>query len=78
MPQRITEIYAWVAEDVEGEGIPAFLGPNDIMMPLVMADKGRVDDVRLIAERLQKQAGVPFKLVRFYGLEIVEYLGEKQ
>jgi len=36
-----------------------------VMMPLVAADKARLDDLRPLAQQVATQTGVPVKLVRF-------------
>lgn len=73
-PKKITEVWAWVCEEEDGgEGIPAF-GQGQLMMPLVMADRERIEAMEDIAIHLQKLSGRPFKLIRFHQMEVVKRL----
>jgi hypothetical protein len=61
----ISEMGAYVMEDGEGEGIPAFLGPDGVWLPLVGADSDRMKSLRPMAEVVANEKGRPIKLIRF-------------
>jgi len=65
MKLTISEMYAFVAEDGEGEGVVAFLAPDGTWMPMVAADAARVDSLRPIAQAMGKSQNITIKLVRF-------------
>jgi hypothetical protein len=60
--QRIDEVFVFIASDANGEGVPAFQA-GAVMLPLVCADKARVDSLRKMArangegKRQQDHAG---------------------
>lgn len=72
-PQKITEMYAWVCEEPDGgEGVPAVNLGNGIPMPLVGADRERVESLRKYALDGVLPMGYPVKLVRFSNMEVLE------
>lgn len=76
MSPRITELYAYVIADTgpDDEGVPAFLGPNGIWMPMMGADRERAEQLRSRAQLAATAAGKPIKLIRATGLEVVEVI----
>lgn len=65
MPEKIDQMYAYIAQDPDGsEGITAFLA-EDGWMPMVGADLKRAEALRPMAEILARESGRPIKLVRF-------------
>ena len=67
--QKIEAIYAWVATESDGgEGICSAL-MGDVHMPLVGADRQRMESLRPYAEAAARHFGVPVRLVRFSTLE---------
>lgn len=75
---KIESIHAYVAVDPEDgdEGIMAF-GSALGMMPMIAADKHRLDELRPTAEAMAKQLGIEVRLVRFDQRTTVEILNEK-
>lgn len=74
---RIDELWAWVAEDdgPTDEGVAAFLNPADGMwMPLVGADRERVESMRQAAHTIALAAGKRIRLVRFAARHDVELI----
>jgi hypothetical protein len=71
---RIDEIYVFIAQDTDGEGLPAFLAPNGMFMPLVCADKARVDSLREKAKEIAAQTGNKITLCRFSVREEIEVI----
>lgn len=75
-PKAITEMFAWVVEEADGgEGIPAssrlVLGH---LVPLLGADRERVNSLRAEARYISDLVGRPVKLVRFAGPpEVLEH-----
>jgi hypothetical protein len=73
--KRIDEMYAFVAEDEDSEGITAFVHPHSGMaFPLVAADKERVDSLREIAQNIASMSGKPVKLIKWSVREELETL----
>jgi hypothetical protein len=72
----INEIWAYISVDNEGnEGICAFLSnTSGAMMPMVCADRERVEQLRPIAKQLAKISPYPIKLVKFSLREDVEQI----
>lgn len=68
---RIDEMYAFVAQDADGEGLTGFQ-MGDTFMPMVAADKTRVDQLRSIAQQIARDTGQTVKLVRFSVREELE------
>lgn len=81
MTFRITELWAWISIGEDGEeGVCAQrveLEGEVCMMPLIGADETRVHQLRPYAEAMQRQSGVPVRLVRFQRTADVEQLGKK-
>jgi hypothetical protein len=71
---RIDELFAFIASDANGEGLPAFQHGH-LMMPLVCADKARVDSLREKAREIAKASGNKITLVRFSLREEIEVIG---
>lgn len=71
MPLKIDELYAFIAEEPDGEGLAAHqLGA--MMMPLIGADAARVDSLRALAQHVADQTGRPLRLCRFSVREELE------
>lgn len=70
---RISELHAicGIGEDDE-EGIPAYMTP-DGPMPLIASDRVRLEQLRLMAQRIADSTGQAFKVVKF---SVREDLGE--
>ncbi len=69
---KITELYAWVCTDKDGdEGLLAFQHKG-IMMPMVGADRDRIESLRSTAIDIAKLESVPLKLMKFSTAEILE------
>lgn len=64
---KVEEVWAYVYEEADGnEGIPAFLleGPQ-IWMPMIGADRTRVESLRPYAQKIANSTGKQLTLVRF-------------
>jgi len=72
---KITELWAWIGVEPDGgEGVlGAMIGPLGFV-PLVGADRDRIESYRDYAKAIQKAAGRPVKLVRYYGMDVREIL----
>lgn len=69
IPDTIEDIYAIVCIEADGsEGIPAFGPVNGMMMPMVGADKERIDSLIPTAKEISRETGMPMKLVRYIKL----------
>ena len=69
---KIKELYAWISEEEWGEGICGGLMPDGQMMPLIGADKARIESLERYIPHLQRKAEV--KLVRFHNIEVLKRL----
>ncbi len=70
---RINEVFVFVATDEHGdEGIPAFQSSAGMWMPLVAADRARVDSLRPMAKEIAKMTGSSIKLIRMSTREDLE------
>lgn len=68
-PSKVHEIWAYVAEDAQGEeGIVAYPTPSGIM-PLLGADRERVASLRRFAEAAAIARGKVVELRRFHLVE---------
>lgn len=70
---RIDELYAFIAQDADGEGLPAFMH-NGMMLPMVCADKARVDSLREMARMMARESGNKITLCRFSVREEIEVI----
>ena len=72
MPQ-ISELFAFIAEDSgpDDEGVTAFLS-GGTWLPMIAADRARVDSLRPMAEAIAKSTGQKIHLVRFSTREVLE------
>jgi hypothetical protein len=72
---QITEMYAFVAVDRDGdEGIIGMRAPDGSWMPLVGADKARVESLRSIAREIARASHREVRLLRFSVREELEVL----
>lgn len=70
---KITELYAWVCTDKDGdEGIIAFLHKG-IMMPMIGSDMERIESLRSTAVGIAKSEDLPLKLIKFSEAEIIKF-----
>lgn len=60
----ITELYAFIASEPDGEGVAA-VQLGSMMMPLVGADAARVESLRKMAQQVADQTGMTLTLARF-------------
>jgi hypothetical protein len=70
---RIDRIWAFLSLDDGGEGvIAAPIGPDNMTVPLVAADKRRLDSLIPIAKQMAKIFRKPIRLAKFSKREDVE------
>jgi hypothetical protein len=72
MKKRIDAMFAFVAEDADGEGFCAFRDSDGSSFPLVGADVARLDEMRRVAQAIADGSGRPIRLLRFSVREEVE------
>jgi hypothetical protein len=65
--QKIERLYAWVATEPDGgEGVCGMTIPElGGLVPLVGADRERIESLRIYAEQIRKASGCPTRLVEF-------------
>lgn len=71
----IDEMWAWVSSDAEGEGIlgaSMVLAGQPVMMPLVGADRARMESFRGLAREIASREHKRVRLIRFSSREVVE------
>jgi hypothetical protein len=74
MPAKITELWAWLSE-AEGEGVLASemeIGGRVMLVPLVGADRERIESYRPHALAIARLSGQAIKLMRFAAGEVIE------
>lgn len=71
--QRIDEVFVFVTSDKDGEGVPAFFD-GTMMLPMVCADKARVDSLRSMAKQMARESGNKITLCRFSVREEIEVI----
>jgi len=73
---KVNQIYAFfsVNKDDDIEGIAAFVD-RGIVIPLIAADKSRLEELKLIAHDMAKKEGMALKLVKFTNREEMEVIG---
>lgn len=72
---KITELYAFVACDTgpDDEGVAAFMSPTTkTWMPMVAADKNRVDSLRKMAQMVADESHDVVRLIKFSVREELE------
>lgn len=62
---RIEELYAFVAENADGEGITAHFDPQQGWLPMIVSRREVVDALREVAQDMATRDGLRIKLVRF-------------
>ncbi len=75
MKLRMDELFLFVAEDEEGEGL---IGQRigDQWIPFVCADKARLNSLRPMAENIARESGKKIKLIKFTTRTELEVIGE--
>ena len=73
---KIDEIWAYIATDTSpnDEGIAAFLVPGKAWIPMVGADKERMESLRATAQKVADGSGSPVTLCRFSVREELEVI----
>jgi len=71
-PHRISEVFAFIADNgEEGEGVVGkFMG--DIFMPFVAADAARLESLRPLAKEIATKTGKTVKIIRLTAREEIE------
>lgn len=64
MKLKIDEMFAFVADDTEGEGVMVITVDGQ-SLPLVGADMDRVKSLAGIAEMIKKESGKDYKILKF-------------
>lgn len=73
LPKKIDQMYAWIVTEENGqEGIPAYCVRTGQWLPMVGADTERIESLRDTAMGIALAKGLPIKLVKFSGIEILE------
>ena len=76
--KRIEEMFVYVAEDSEGEGIAAFGPVEGMMIPLVGADVARSESIRAVAQFVADTSGRTLKILRFTTREQIGVIEPKR
>jgi hypothetical protein len=70
-PKQITELWAWVVTETDGgEGIPAIGLDNGMVVPVIGADRERIESLRPIL--IEQTGKLPLRLVHFDQMTVVE------
>lgn len=70
---KIEEVFLFIATDGNQEGLPAMQMGN-VLMPLVAADKKRLADLRVAAQKIADVSGKPIRLCRYSHREELEVI----
>ena len=74
--EQITEIYAFVSKDKNGEGLISMNMPlpdgHEMMMPFVCSDKARMESLKPFAIQIGKATGKTVKLIKLTNREELE------
>lgn len=62
--QRIDEFHAWISSDEDGEGLIGHMTPTG-WLPLIGADRERIESLRGLAQQTADASGVEVRLVSF-------------
>jgi hypothetical protein len=77
MPYKVTELFAFIAIDKDGdEAVPAF-SSGMYLLPLMGADTARIDSIRPMAQQIADMTGRHMRLVKFSHMELVEEIFPK-
>lgn len=65
--QKIEKLFAWIATEADGgEGVCAGATPDGLgMMPLIGADRERIESYRPLAKDIRRLSGLPIRMVEF-------------
>jgi len=77
LPLKIEAIYAFIATDENGqEGIvgATLPGCGSLPIPLIGADRARIESLRHFAEMANKINDYPVQLIKFWQKEVLETL----
>jgi hypothetical protein len=70
--QKIERLYAWVAEEADGgEGLCS-MPLGDLTMPMIGADRERIESMREYAQRIASILGIPVRLIEFSTRTVLE------
>jgi hypothetical protein len=75
---RIEQVWAFVSDDAEGEGVVAAMTKGGAWLPLVGADMERVEALRPIAQMIASDSGKPIRVLRFSVREELELIEPKK
>jgi len=74
-PFKITELWAFVSKDKDGEeGVCGFHSKDGVFWPMVAADVARLKDYFPIAEDISKKSGMKIEVRRFSKMEIISVI----
>ncbi len=77
-PQRITRLYAWIAEEPDGgEGVVGGDLPGMGWTPLIGADRARIESYRRVAEQFASVSGYPIRLKVFGEGTVIDEIYQK-
>ena len=75
---KIEEIYAFVAEEKQGEGIigqTVVIDNQLVFMPFVCADKSRMESLRPLATKMHMEHGKKIKIIKMTKRTDIEVIG---
>lgn len=78
MPLIIEKLYAWVAEEDDGQqGVIAFICHDGVHLPLIGADMARIESFRSYVEQLAHEHKKKIFLMEFSAKKTLETIGEQ-
>jgi len=74
-PFKITELWAFVSQDKDGEeGVCGFHDRSGVFWPMVCADVARLRNYIPIAEEISKESGMKIEVRRFTTMETISLI----
>lgn len=65
-PKLVDQVFAFVAAEENGdEGLTAFLGPDDMWVPMIACDQARLKSLMEAAEEIATATGREIKIYHF-------------
>lgn len=74
MTDSIDTVHAYIAVDETGEGITGFVGADGRWLPMIAADRARIESLRPVAQDIANVTGKRIVLAEFSVRTDIEYI----
>lgn len=72
MPKEIDSLHVFISTKDGTEGVMVFRDASGKIRPMISNDQAEIEKLRGVAQTIARTHGVPVKLVKFVGRDIVE------